>query len=116
MIQYTRKKLADKLGIGIEALRYYEKMDLIPAPQRAANGYRIYTEEDFNKINHLLAAKKFGFSLKEIKAIMDKIENTELKNEEIELLFSNKIKDIDNQMIELGNLKDLFLKYINSTK
>ncbi len=111
-MNYTRKSLANKLNIGIETLRYYEKMELIPAPQRAANGYRIYTEDDASKINHLLAAKKYGFSLKEIKAMIDKAENSELQNEDFELLFRNKINDIDSQISELNNLKKLLLNFI----
>ena len=112
MIKYTRKSLAEKLGIGIETLRYYEKMELIPAAARSGNGYRIYTEEDASKINHILAAKKYGFSLKEIKAMMDMVENAEIKNEDIDLLFHNKINDIDSQIKELNNLKKLLLNYI----
>jgi hypothetical protein len=35
MMKYTRKSLAKELGIGIETLRYYEKLNVIPPPARA---------------------------------------------------------------------------------
>ena len=112
MIKYTRKSLAKKLGIGIETLRYYEKLKLIPAPERSNNGYRIYTEEDASKINHILTAKKYGFSLKEIKSALL---NAEPKSEEINFLLHNKIQDIDKQISELNNLKSNLLKLIQSS-
>jgi DNA-binding transcriptional MerR regulator len=39
---YFRKQLAAAAGIHAETLRYYEKIDLIPAPVRNASGYRIF--------------------------------------------------------------------------
>ncbi len=116
MINYSRKGLARELGVGIETLRYYEKMELIKPPVRTGNGYRVYTEEDAFKVKHILGAKKFGFSLKEIKAVIDKSEKTEINDGEIEFLLRNKIKDIDNQIDDLKKLKDLILEYIDPAR
>jgi MerR family copper efflux transcriptional regulator len=114
MIQYTRKSLAKKLGIGSEALRYYEKMGVIPIPERAANGYRIYTEEDLNSINHTITAKKYGFSLKEIKALFEMTQKKDFNRDKIKPFLLNKIQDIDNQINELNDLKKLLHQLIQS--
>lgn len=116
MIKYTRKSLAKDAGIGIETLRYYEKMELIKPPARASNGYRVYTEEDADKIKHILGAKKYGFSLKEIKVMIDKAENAELNSGDFEVLFRNKISDIDKQINGLKRLKKLLAAYIDPVK
>jgi hypothetical protein len=63
---YTRKNIAKELGIGIETLRYYEKLGLIQEPSRSSKGYRIYYDNDIAKINHILMIKKYGFPLREI--------------------------------------------------
>ena len=115
-MNYTRKSLAKEAGIGIETLRYYEKMELIKPPARASNGYRVYTEEDANKIKHILGAKKYGFSLREIKIMIDKDENMKLDSNDFEILFRDKIKDIDKQINELKSLKKLLIEYIDPAK
>ncbi|MGA2141013.1 MAG: MerR family transcriptional regulator [Brevinematales bacterium] len=115
-MNYTRKSLAKEAGIGIETLRYYEKMELIKPPARASNGYRVYTEEDANKIKHILGAKKYGFSLREIKIMIDKAENMKLDSNDFEILFRDKIKDIDKQINELKSLKKLLIEYIDPAK
>ena len=73
MAGYTRKEAARKLGIGIETLRYYEKLGLIVKPGRALNGYRVYSEKDISSIDHILHIKKYGFSLGEIKKMIEVI-------------------------------------------
>ncbi len=44
------------------------------------------------------------------------MENRELNNDDFELLFRNKINNIDNQINELRALKKLLVKYINPAK
>ncbi len=67
----TRKDAAVRLGVGIETLRYYEKLGLIGRPVRAANGYRVYSEADIRSIDHVLRMKQYGFTLGEIRKIME---------------------------------------------
>jgi DNA-binding transcriptional MerR regulator len=114
MKNYTRKTLATKLGIGIETLRYYEKIGLISPPGRMANGYRIYTEEDALNIEHIIAAKKYGFSLEELKSIWAMHGKDNLDNEDLIKILSDKIKDVETQITELKNLKTLILSLIKS--
>jgi DNA-binding transcriptional MerR regulator len=114
MINYFRKSIARELGIGIETLRYYEKTGLIPEPERAGNGYRVYSDDDLNVLRHIIGMKKYGFSLKEIKAILNISDNHKFSRAEVRKILSQKTKDIDSQIIELNNIKKLLLKLIKS--
>ena len=114
MFRYTRKTLAAKLGIGIETLRYYEKIDLIPPAERQGNGYRVYTDEDASSIEHIIVAKKYGFSLEEIRAIMGKAKKNVLTNGDMIKFFKSKIEYIDNQIVELKELKSGILEILKS--
>lgn len=67
---YTRGQLARSLGLGSETLRYYEKLKLLPAPARSANGYRIYNETHRKRLQAILHAKALGFSLSEIRELL----------------------------------------------
>ena len=43
-MNFTIKEIAERAGVAAHVLRYYEKEGLLPAAQRAGNGFRQYTE------------------------------------------------------------------------
>ncbi len=62
--------IAKEIGIGVETIRYYERIGLITQPEKPESGYRIYDDEIFKKLSFIKRAKKLGFSLNEISDIM----------------------------------------------
>lgn len=65
-------EIADFFGVSRKAMRLYEKKGIIkPVKVDAANGYRYYSAEQVQQLNALLELKAFGFSLDEIKTIID---------------------------------------------
>ncbi|MBM7688068.1 transcriptional regulator [Enterococcus ureilyticus] len=63
---YTISEFAEKIGISVYTLRYYEKEGLIE-PVRNEYNYRVYGEEDLDWANFVIKLKNTGISLKEIK-------------------------------------------------
>lgn len=65
-------EIADFFGISRKAIRLYEKKGIIkPVKVDAENGYRYYSAEQIHQLNALLELKSLGFSLDEIKMIID---------------------------------------------
>ena len=65
-------EIADFFGISRKAIRLYEKKGIIrPVKVDPANGYRYYSAEQVQQLNALLELKTLGFSLDEIKTIID---------------------------------------------
>lgn len=65
-------EIADFFGISRKAMRLYEKKGIIkPVKVDEANGYRYYSAEQVQQLNALLELKALGFSLDEIKMIID---------------------------------------------
>ena len=65
-------ELAAFFGVSRKALRLYEKKGIIkPAKTDDRNGYRYYAPEQVRQLNALLELKALGFSLDEIKGIVD---------------------------------------------
>ena len=65
-------EIADFFGVSRKAMRLYEKKGIIkPVKVDAANGYRYYSAEQVQQLNALLELKALGFSLDEIKTIME---------------------------------------------
>lgn len=57
-------------GIGIEALRFYEKSGLLERPGRTYAGYRLYDEEVLERLAFIKQAQVLGFTLDEIRQII----------------------------------------------
>ena len=66
---YTSGAFAKKADVTIRTIRYYDKQGILKPSHHSAAGYRLYTGEDFVKLQKILALKYLGFSLEEIGAM-----------------------------------------------
>lgn len=72
-------EIADFFGVSRKAMRLYEKKGIIkPVEVDVINGYRYYSTDQVRQLNALLELKTLGFSLDEIKIVMDGKANKEL--------------------------------------
>lgn len=68
---YKIEDVSIKTGLTKRAIRYYEDLNLI-SPKRTDSGYRLYTDEDIEKIQKIISLKdSLGFSLSEIKEALE---------------------------------------------
>lgn len=63
---YTTGEFAHMAHVTIRTIRYYDKQGLLKPSKVCENGYRLYTEKDFFRLQKILSLKYLGFSLKEI--------------------------------------------------
>lgn len=103
------KRVCEKIGVTPKALRIYEEHEFIK-PDRLENGYRDYSDEDVIKIREVMMLKDMGFSLSEIKSILEK--NKYEGNEFVHSLYFQ-MKAIENRINELKNLKFTIHENIN---
>jgi MerR family transcriptional regulator, copper efflux regulator len=66
----TIGQLAERAGVGVETIRFYERRGLIAQPKRPADGYRKYDEQVANRIRFIRQAQELGFTLNEIKQLL----------------------------------------------
>ncbi|MBI2887326.1 MAG: MerR family transcriptional regulator [Chloroflexi bacterium] len=65
-------EVAERTGLTQRTLRFYEEKGLLDPPTRMEGGFRLYSEEDFQRIEHILQLKLLlGFSLAEVKQMVD---------------------------------------------
>ncbi len=62
----TRSELARRAGVKPSAVRYYERVGVLPEAARTAAGYRVYTTEDVERLRFVQRAQALGFTLAEI--------------------------------------------------
>ncbi|GKU26536.1 MerR family transcriptional regulator [Clostridium folliculivorans] len=67
---YTAGEFAKKAGVTIRTIRFYDNKGLLKPSSLSEAGYRLYTDEDFAKLQVILTLKYLGFSLEDIAALV----------------------------------------------
>jgi DNA-binding transcriptional MerR regulator len=62
-------QVAQKTGLSVDAIRFYEKSGLLPRPARTQGGYRLYEEREVADLEFIQKAQQLGFSLNEIREL-----------------------------------------------
>ncbi|MGP9466611.1 heavy metal-responsive transcriptional regulator [Halomonas sp. TP35] len=63
-------ELAERSGVASQAIRYYEKEKLMPAPRRTEANYRRYPKDAVDRLQFIVHAKQWGFTLDEIRELL----------------------------------------------
>ena len=105
MNNMTIGKLAKKCGVGVETIRFYEREGLILQPKRKPSGYRIYSDLAVNQIHFIRQAKKLGFTLKEIRDLMEFSLDGKQTCEAVYSLAKTKIADIEEKIALLQKMR-----------
>jgi MerR family copper efflux transcriptional regulator len=104
MKELTIGKIAKATDIGIETIRFYEKKGLLGEPLRRPSGYRIYGDKDILRLRFIRRAKDLGFTLKEIKELLELRDKHEKKKPVLRLA-KGKISDIEGKISSLKKMK-----------
>lgn len=99
----TIGELAKRTGVATSALRYYEELDLLPAPGRVS-GQRRYPESAVGLVGVILLLRDVGFSLRESKALLAS------RTQAVEgwrSLAHRKLADLDEQIAKAQTAKEV---------
>ena len=103
-------EVAKETGLSVKAIRFYEKIKLIPPAQRTfSSGYRLYTEGDVRRLRLIQRFKLLGLRLSQIKEIVTSLkgEGCDCKRVKPHLrrLVSEQLEEIDKKIQELTHLR-----------
>lgn len=68
---FTTGELAKKCSVSVRTVQYYDKENILKPSDLSNGGRRVYTEDDLKKLRCICLYKDLGFSLDEIKKVMD---------------------------------------------
>jgi MerR family transcriptional regulator, copper efflux regulator len=64
-------ELAKRTTLSIDAIRFYEKRQLLPKPPRSTGGFRLYSTDDLERLLFIRQIHGLGFSLREIRELVE---------------------------------------------
>lgn len=63
--------VAKRIGLSVDAIRFYERNALLPQPPRTQGGFRQYGENDVETLAFIRRVQGLGFKLSEIKGLLN---------------------------------------------
>lgn len=108
-------ELSKRTGLSIHTLRYYENYGLLKGESDEkvkTNNYKNYDESLIEKIEVIKGAKEVGFTLSEIKFLLDSWYNNQLSTEKKIEVVTNKIQEIDAKINQFKQVKKLLVEAI----
>jgi MerR family copper efflux transcriptional regulator len=109
----TIGELAKQAGVNIQTIRYYERVKLLPATHRwPGSGYRDFDYDALQRLRFILSTKQLGFTLREIKELIDLRILPGESCGEVKHLLEAKQEEIDRRMTEMRRLRRSLSKLI----
>lgn len=99
-------ELASQTGMTVDAIRFYENKGLIASAHRSEGGYRLFDDAELEKLQFIQRAKKVGFTLDEIKDLLElRLHPDDHTCEEVKHHTHTKIVEIEHKIAELDRIK-----------
>jgi len=99
-------EVSRRTGVGIEALRFYERSGLLDRPRRTESGYRLYGPDVLDRVAFIKQAQVLGFTLQEIKTLIEEKRDGKSPCAEVREIVRTRLSEIDHRIAELTRYRD----------
>ncbi len=105
--------LGKATGVNIETIRYYERIGLLPEPDRTPAGYRQYGPEHLRRLAFIRKGRELGFNIEAIRTLLRLAEHPETPCQDADRLASDHLAEVDRKIEELTRLRDALRQMTN---
>lgn len=71
---YPIGEMSKRTGVNIETIRYYERINIMPKPDRTSGGNRQYNHDQLKRLSFIKTSRELGFSIDEIRALLEMVD------------------------------------------
>ncbi len=106
----SRGALAAETGCGIETIRYYERIGLLPSPPRSGGGHRLYGRDLVKRLHFVRRSRDLGFTLEQIRDLLRLVDVGGYTCAQIETLARAHVEEIRAKIAALERLRGVLEK------
>ena len=96
--------LSAETGVNIETIRYYERIELMPAPPRTEGKQRVYDIRHLKRLTFIRRTRELGFSVEEIRGLLRLVDGGSYTCAEVNEITVRHLDDIRRKMADLKKL------------
>lgn len=105
-------ELAKICGVSPDTIRHYERVGVLPAAVRGANGYRIFPREAAGRVLLIRRALAIGFSLAEVAKILRQRDGGSPPCRNVRAMAGEKLQALDQRIAEMIAMRDELAKLL----
>ncbi|MQA37068.1 MerR family transcriptional regulator [Rugamonas aquatica] len=98
----------------VPTIRYYEKIGLLPSPDRASNGHRYYREVDLKRLTFIKRCRDFGFPIEQVRELTDLFEDGDRACVEVRDLAKVHLDEVRAKLAEMRELEASLAAFVCS--
>lgn len=102
---YAIGEMSRKSGVNIETIRYYERTNLLPKPDRTPGGNRQYNYEQLKRLTFVRRCRELGFSITRIRKLFEMVDGIELTCSEVHDMTVSHLSNVKNKIANLRCLE-----------
>ncbi len=97
--------VAKKIGLSVDAIRFYERNGLLPRPPRTAGGFRRYGDNDIEILAFVRRVQGLGFKLSQIRGLLRLRGNRLQPCAPVQRRLQEKLADVQQKLSDLRKLE-----------
>lgn len=102
--------VARQSGVSAKMVRHYESIGLLAPSRRSAAGYRQYDERDVHMLRFIREARRLGFALEQIRALLSLWRDQQRASADVKRLVAAHIAELDERIRALSGMRDTLLQ------
>ncbi len=107
-------EVADRAGVNVETLRYYERRGLLAEPPRTPSGYRCYPEAAVRRVRQVKTLQQLGFSLNDIAGLLDVRVDAPVSCHDLARHARDKLAVVEDKLAALQQVRDTLVEVTRS--
>ncbi|HET6200985.1 MAG TPA: MerR family DNA-binding protein, partial [Candidatus Acidoferrales bacterium] len=97
-------RIAKRAGLSVDAIRFYERNQILTRPRRTEGGFRLYTDQDVEAVLFVRRAQRLGFSLTQIRELLSLRRNRGRSCAAVRNRLQQKVRDVRAKIRGLKHL------------
>lgn len=109
--ELTIGRLAKAANVGIETIRYYQRLNLLPTPTPVRNAFRHYPVDTIERIRFIKRAQDLGFTLDDIAVLLQLNDGADRRR--IRQLANTRLESIRTKIADLKRMESILAELVH---
>jgi MerR family mercuric resistance operon transcriptional regulator len=93
-------------GVGVETIRYYERIGLMPPPPRTAGNYRSYGPAHHQRLSFIRRSRDLGFTVEQVRALLALADQVDHHCGQIDAIARDHLAEVERKIADLQAMQD----------
>ncbi|EPA99454.1 Hg(II)-responsive transcriptional regulator [Pseudomonas sp. G5(2012)] len=102
---------AKAAGVNVETIRFYQRKELLPEPDKPYGSIRRYGEADVSRVKFVKSAQRLGFSLEEVAGLLRLDDGAHC--DEARVLAEQKLGDVRGKLADLKRIESVLEQLVH---